>query len=62
MNLADEIEKRVKALDQAPDASAGGILLPWRQRAMAELEAFLVEHALDIVRALRDAPPPQQDR
>ena len=57
MNLADEIEKRIKACSEAPHASDGGILLPWKIRAESELSRFLDDHAANIVDALRRPAP-----
>lgn len=55
MNLADEIEKRIKALSEEPDHSKGGILLPWKLQAEQELTRYLNDQACNIVDALRRA-------
>lgn len=51
--LADEIEKRLRALSEEPDRSQGGILLPWKLKAENELADYLNDQACNIVDALR---------
>ena len=60
--LADEIEKRIVACSVAPDASKGGILLPWKVRAEGELISFLNDQAANIVEALRASPPEARNK
>lgn len=56
-NIIDRstLEALIKSLTERPDPNAGGILLPWQMQAEAKLSHYLMDHALQIVEAIREA-------